>query len=56
MSGARPAPPLGRVVETGLYVDDLARARAFYEGVLGLAPMLADDRFAAYPVDRKSVV
>jgi len=50
VSGARPAPPLGRVVETGLYVDDLARARAFYEGVLGLAPMLADDRFAAYPV------
>lgn len=50
--GAPPAgaPPLGRVVETGLYVDDLARARGFYEGVLGLKPMLADDRFAAYPV------
>lgn len=43
-------PPLGRVVETGLYVDDLARAAAFYEGVLGLEPMLADQRFIAYGV------
>ncbi|MDI4656281.1 VOC family protein [Xanthobacter autotrophicus] len=43
-------PPLGRLVETGLYVDDLARATAFYEGVLGLVPMLSDARFAAYPV------
>lgn len=45
-----PAPPLGRVVETGLYVDDLPRAAAFYEGVMGLKPMLADARFIAYPV------
>lgn len=44
------APPLGGVLETGLYVDDLARAAAFYEGVLGLKPMLADERFVAYPV------
>ncbi|MEP9350504.1 VOC family protein [Xanthobacter sp. KR7-225] len=44
------APPLGGVLETGLYVADLARAAAFYEGVLGLAPMLADERFIAYPV------
>ena len=44
------APPLGRVLETGLYVDDLARAAAFYEGVLGLAPMRADERFIAYGV------
>lgn len=44
------APPLGRVVETGLYVDDLPRAAAFYEGVMGLSPMLKDARFIAYPV------
>lgn len=50
MSGASVPPPLGRVVETGLYVDDLARARAFYETVMGLAPMVCDARFAAYPV------
>lgn len=43
-------PPLSRVLETGLYVDDLRRAAAFYEGVMGLSPMLADARFVAYPV------
>ena len=47
---SRTAPPLGRVLETGLYVDDLDRARGFYEGVLGLVPMLSDDRFVAYPI------
>lgn len=47
---SRAAPPLGRVLETGLYVDDLDRARGFYEGVLGLVPMLSDARFVAYPV------
>lgn len=47
---SRTAPPLGRVLETGLYVDDLVRARGFYEGVLGLVPMLSDDRFVAYPI------
>lgn len=49
MSGAA-APGLGPVVETGIYVDDLDRACAFYEGVLGLAPMLSDARFRAYPL------
>ena len=44
------APPLQAVLETGLYVADLARARAFYETVMGLAPMLKDHRMAAYPV------
>jgi catechol-2,3-dioxygenase len=42
------APPLGPVLETGLYVADLARAAEFYEGVLGLSPMLADARIRAY--------
>ncbi|WP_332119365.1 VOC family protein [Azorhizobium caulinodans] len=46
------APPLGSVVETGLYVEDLDRAAGFYEGVLGLSPMLADERFRAYPLER----
>ncbi|MFG1294207.1 VOC family protein [Xanthobacter variabilis] len=43
-------PALSGVLETGLYVDDLARAAAFYEGVMGLRPMRADARFIAYPV------
>lgn len=43
-------PALSRVLETGLYVDDLPRAAAFYEGVMGLSPMRADARFIAYGV------
>ena len=40
-------PPLGSVLETGLYVEDLGRARHFYEAVLGLEPMFLDDRLVA---------
>lgn len=55
--GAVPsAPPLGGVLETALYVDDLARARRFYEGVMGLEAMVADARMAAYPVGPGSVL
>lgn len=43
-------PSLDAVLETGLYVDDLARARRFYEDVLGLHAMSEDDRLVAYPV------
>jgi len=50
------APPLGGVLETGLYVEDLPRARGFYEGVLGLQPMFVDDRLAAYPAGPGSVL
>lgn len=49
-------PPLGPVMETGLYVADMARARAFYETVMGLAPMFCDDRLTAYPVAPGSVL
>ena len=47
---ASPPPPLGAVLETALYVEDLGRARGFYEDVLGLQPMFEDGRVAAYPV------
>jgi catechol 2,3-dioxygenase-like lactoylglutathione lyase family enzyme len=53
--GSQP-PPISGVLETGLYVDDLPRARAFYEGVLGLKPMLADSRFVAYDAGPGSVL
>ncbi len=33
-------PRLNRIIETALYVDDLERARAFYETKLGLEPLL----------------
>ena len=44
------APPLDGIVESVLYTADKARARAFFERVLGLEPHLADERFLAYPV------
>lgn len=50
------APPLDGVLETALYVDDMERARAFYEGVLGLAPMFEDARLTAYPVGGRSAL
>ncbi|KAA2212367.1 VOC family protein [Teichococcus oryzae] len=50
------APPLGGVLETGLYVEDLDRARRFYEGVMGLRPMFVDGRLAAYPAAPGSVL
>jgi catechol 2,3-dioxygenase-like lactoylglutathione lyase family enzyme len=49
-------PKLSGVIETALYVDDLDRARAFYEKVLGLVPLTTDSRFAAYEVGGRSVL
>ena len=49
-------PKLSGVIETALYVDDLDRARAFYEKVLGLEPLTADSRFLAYDVGGRSVL
>ncbi|BAI74679.1 glyoxalase/bleomycin resistance protein/dioxygenase (plasmid) [Azospirillum sp. B510] len=47
---------LNGVLETALYVDDLARARAFYEDIMGLRAMSLSERLAAYPVGPKSVL
>jgi catechol 2,3-dioxygenase-like lactoylglutathione lyase family enzyme len=44
------------VLETSLYVDDLARAARFYEDVLGLATLTSDARFRAYDVGGRSVL
>jgi catechol 2,3-dioxygenase-like lactoylglutathione lyase family enzyme len=49
-------PRLEGVIETALYVDDLARARAFYQDILGLAPLFKDDRFTAFSVGGRSVL
>jgi catechol 2,3-dioxygenase-like lactoylglutathione lyase family enzyme len=49
-------PKLGRVLETALYVDDLQRAAAFYERVLGLVSISKDSRFRAYDVGGTSVL
>ena len=39
-----------------IHVDDMARAREFYEGVLGLDVMAADARFCAYDAGGQSVL
>lgn len=41
-------PTLRGILETCLYVDDMARARAFYERVFRLAPMIADERISTF--------
>jgi catechol-2,3-dioxygenase len=49
-------PKLSGVIETALYVDDLDRARAFYEEVLGLSALTSDSRFLAFDVGGRSVL
>ncbi len=49
-------PKLAGVIETALYVDDLARAITFYRDVLGLTALNQDARFAAFDVGGRSVL
>jgi catechol 2,3-dioxygenase-like lactoylglutathione lyase family enzyme len=49
-------PTLQRILETALYVDDVARARAFYEDVMGLKAMIGDHRLCALNVSDHSVL
>ena len=49
-------PKLAGVIETALYVDDLPRAIAFYQDILGLAALNQDTRFAAFDVGGRSVL
>jgi catechol 2,3-dioxygenase-like lactoylglutathione lyase family enzyme len=49
-------PRLNRIVETALYVDDLDRARAFYEDKLGLTPLLKTKTLFAYDVGGANVL
>jgi catechol 2,3-dioxygenase-like lactoylglutathione lyase family enzyme len=44
------------VLETAVYVDDMARAHDFYHGVLGLDRMLEDGRLSAYDAGERSVL
>ena len=57
----KPAPQLNGLVETALFVEDLSRAAAFYEQVLGLNKVKASDtgcvfrcRQSAVSADRQS--
>ena len=49
-------PRLDRIVETALYVDDTAQARAFYVDVLGCEPLLVSERLLALSVGGASVL
>ena len=49
-------PALNGILETVLYVDDFDRARAFYEGLLGLTPAYSDRRMCAYDVGGRSML
>lgn len=49
-------PRLNRIIETALYVDDLDRARAFYETVLELRVLLGTRTLLAYDVGGAGVL
>ena len=49
-------PALDHVLETALYVDDLARAHRFYADVLELSELYRDGRMCAFAVGGKSVL
>lgn len=49
-------PAIRRVLETALYVDDLGRARRFYQDVLGLPVMVGGDRLVAFDAGAGTVL
>ena len=49
-------PLLSGIIETAIYVEDVARASKFYEEVLGLLRIAGDDRFRAYSVADRDVL
>ena len=49
-------PKLDGILETAIHTEDMVRAPAFYEGVLGLEPIYSDNRLSAYAVGTVSVL
>jgi catechol 2,3-dioxygenase-like lactoylglutathione lyase family enzyme len=49
-------PQISGLLETALYVDDMARACAFFEGILGLQPMVSGERLTAFDAGAKGVL
>ena len=43
-------PRISHILETSLYIDDLARSREFYTRVFGFAAVFSDDRMCAMEV------
>ena len=49
-------PKLDGILETAIHTEDMVRARAFYEGVLGLEPIYSNNRLSAYAVAGRDVL
>ena len=49
-------PKLDGILETAIHTEDMVRARAFYEDVLGLEPIYSDNRLSAYSVAGRDVL
>ena len=49
-------PPIIRILETAIYVDDMAVARAFYEKIMGLPVIKANDRLCAFDVSGQNIL
>lgn len=49
-------PDVNGIVETALDVVKLSQSREFYERVFKFQPMVADERFCAYPVAGRHVL
>ncbi|GGF09009.1 lactoylglutathione lyase [Aliidongia dinghuensis] len=49
-------PRIAGLLETALYVSDMAVAKAFFIEVLGLKPMLSTERLTAFDAGRQGVL
>lgn len=49
-------PRIGEILESALYVQDVARSVAFYAGLLGFEPAYQDERLAALRVNATQVL
>lgn len=49
-------PPILRILETALYVDDMERAAAFYRDLLGLELLAAGPRLTAFDAGQGTVL
>jgi catechol 2,3-dioxygenase-like lactoylglutathione lyase family enzyme len=49
-------PPVGRVLETSLYVDDIARSIDFYRRLFDFQTLQGDGRFCALNVSNEQVL
>jgi len=52
----RAIPRVSQILETSLYVDDLARSRTFYERVFGFGVIFEDDRMCAMEVPGEQIL